>query len=798
MASYDVKITGRDPGAEPESGTPPPSKSPAPESGPGSSKAARKAESLASLKLSLDDVSGQIEIRESNGQIRIHDLPSPAEVRESIASVELRDSALPVRRDSLGMRLLVKDSWSPELRKRRQSPSTVRDFVRSVASWALLIALSTDVLALVMEPIFVMHTGAPFRGALAAALAAVGMALFFALAAAVPLAGVHALVRYVGRREGRARWLWPAPLLVFGWLVVADLAPHRVIHSMSLAAGHSILAVLFCASLVGGTLITRIRRGRLRVALGLGITVLALIMNAAMSPVLTHEPRDLLWLCTVFCFASVFYPVRRQVVGWSHDRVSRTFGLLVAGSVACLLAAPVLARDWRTYASAGGRFAPRLARFARMVVDLDGDGFSAIAWGTDCDDSTASRNPAAPESSDGRDRNCNGRTRPATPTDAQRGLAPPRGEPDAMPDEIERVILVTIDCFRDDAFTAEYMPNLARLAERGVRFQKLYSSGARTAMSLPFLLRGSTNAPTIAQILDREQVTTSAVFGYRHATLEGNVFDGFQTLKRPDKVDHRFRAPEVTDLGLEDLRDPAHAHRHLLWLHYFDAHGPRSLRVLPAGVPTYPPMIGETDDESALYLSELTFIDEHVGRLVEGIEQTGGFDHTVLIVTNDHGEGFGRHGVFEHGVSAFEAITHAPGLLIAPSIAPGTYAHVASQRDIAATALGAFGLVAKNPEIERFGRSWLRLRSEPKAPLHQFVFTYETTSPFEHWGDAPMASIVDDRGKLSVSYVDGITRFYRLDHDPNEDFELTAARPSEVARYRDELELFRDIDSPPR
>ncbi len=61
-----------------------------------------------------------------------------------------------------------------------------------------------------------------------------------------------------------------------------------------------------------------------------------------------------------------------------------------------------------------------------------------------------------------------------------------------------------------------------------------------------------------------------------------------------------------------------------------------------------------------------------------------------------------------------------------------------------------------------------------------------------------MASIVDDRGKLSTSYVDGITRFYRLDQDPNEDYELAASRPTEVARYRDQLELFRDIDSPPR
>jgi hypothetical protein len=794
---YDVKISNRAIEVA-EDGEPSPAGVELPKEGP---RPGKGDEPSLGVKMALEDLPAQIEIRDSNGQIRVHDLPSSADARESLGDLELRDSVGPVRRDSLGMRMLVKDSWSADLRKRRRSPSTTRDVIRSVASWVLLFALSIDLLALVLEPFFLIRAGAPLRPAIAAALAAVGLALPFSIMIAVPIAAVHGLVRAVGRRKGLARHLWPAPLLVLGWLVVSDLAPHKVIHSMSLFAGQLILAVLFCISLVVGTLITRIKRGRARVALGLSITLLAIVLNLFMSPVLTHEPRDLLWLCTVFCFASIFYPLRRQVVGWPHDRVSRLFGYLVVGSLGCLFAAPLLARDWRTYASSGGRFAPRLARFARMVVDLDGDGASSIAWGTDCDDSSAARNPAARERLDGQDHNCNGKTRPASSTPSQRGLAPPVGDPDAAPGTIDRVVVITIDCFRSDSLTPEYTPRLAALAERGLRFDKLYSSGARTAMSLPFLLRGGIEFPTVAEILGREEITTSALFGYRHSTLEGNVFDGFQTVKRPDKMDRRIRAPELTDLALADLRDPAHAKGHFLWVHYFDAHGPRALRVLPSDVPNFPPIVGETDEESALYLSELSFIDRHVGRLIDGIEEIGGPDglgRTVLVVTNDHGEGFGKHGVFEHGVSAFEAIIHAPGILVAPGVAPGSYAHVAAQRDIAATIVGAFGLVAKHPEIETFGRSWLRLRAAPREPLHEFVVTYETTSPFEHWGDAPMASIVDDRGKLSVSYVDGVTRLYRLDQDANEDYELAGSRPEEVARYRDELELFRDIDAPPR
>ncbi len=241
MGTYDVKITGRDPESAAREGEPaapkgqlsdaPPSKPALGEARDRESTPGRKEELPVSVRLALNDVAGQIEIRDSDGKIRIHDLPSPAEVREGLVEVELRDSVGPVRRDSLGMRMLVKDSWSAELRKRRKAPSAPRDLIRSVASWVLLLAASVDVLALLFEPLFLLRGGAPLRPAIAAALASVGLAIFFAMAAAVPLATAHGLVRLIGRQKKPWRHFWPAPLLVLGWVVVANLAPHKVIHS---------------------------------------------------------------------------------------------------------------------------------------------------------------------------------------------------------------------------------------------------------------------------------------------------------------------------------------------------------------------------------------------------------------------------------------------------------------------------------------------------------------------------------------------------------------------------------------
>jgi len=337
---------------------------------------------------------------------------------------------------------------------------------------------------------------------------------------------------------------------------------------------------------------------------------------------------------------------------------------------------------------------------------------------------------------------------------------------------------------------------LTALAARGLTLVRLYAGGARTATSLPLLLRGAYPLPPVASLLGAAGTTTSAIFGYRHSTIGENVFRGFGSVSRPARNDLRWRATEVTDRAIEDLRDPSHARAHFLWVHYFDAHGPRTTRVLPADTPRFAPLALESD-ESALYLSEISYVDREVGRLLDAVDQTQGAAATMILATGDHGEAFGQHNVHEHGKSAFEQVIHVPGILVGPGIGPGVYDHVTSHRDIAATILGAFGLVAKNPRSEDFGRSWLRLRDSPRSPLHDFVVTYSSSAHVQTWGEAPLAIRTDDHAKLAVAYMEGIQRFYHLDSKAGETRDVTYDFPVEAARDRHELEVYRDLDTPP-
>ena len=68
-------------------------------------------------------------------------------------------------------------------------------------------------------------------------------------------------------------------------------------------------------------------------------------------------------------------------------------------------------------------------------------------------------------------------------------------------------------------------------------------------------------------------------------------------------------------------------------------------------------------------------LDHDLGRLIDELHTRGLLAKTLLIITSDHGEQFGEHGTFGHGLSLYEPEVHVPLLMIAPGrIPPGRVA----------------------------------------------------------------------------------------------------------------------------
>ncbi len=510
----------------------------------------------------------------------------------------------------------VVHSWAPKkpspAKEEKTTTEMLRELIKGLASWVIVVALAIDGLALFLEPFELLRHGAPVSAAIASTLASFGLASVFSIAAAVPIGAAYSSVRLIGRLRRPWSFAWPAPLIVTGWLIVTNLAPHPVATVMSKAAAQWLLFCLLGGLLILATLVARIERTFRRILAGVALIGFMVALEAALPPSIHGEPRDVVWFCLVMCAVALLYPMRRTMRAATYPYVLRRLGALVVTSLLISTLAPVVSPSWRVYARDYGAFADRIGRFWREIADLDGDGYAAVFGGLDCDDLDAMRNPGMLELVKGVDRNCNGVLRTEHPSPAQLGLAAEVGDPDAAEGEIDRVVVVTFDCFRNDAFTPAVTPNLVQLAAKGVTLAKLYAGGSRTALSFPLMWRGAYDRRPVAELLHAAGVTSSAIFAYDHGTLEGNVLDGFEVLQRPPNRDKRFRASEVTDWALADLRDPAHASKHLLWAHYFDAHGPRAEKFLPPEVKGHAPIPGE-GSASAIYLDELAYDDRELG-----------------------------------------------------------------------------------------------------------------------------------------------------------------------------------------
>lgn len=69
---------------------------------------------------------------------------------------------------------------------------------------------------------------------------------------------------------------------------------------------------------------------------------------------------------------------------------------------------------------------------------------------------------------------------------------------------------------------------------------------------------------------------------------------------------------------------------------------------------------------SDLYDAEVGFADQLVGQIIDKMRTLGVLDDTLVIITSDHGENLGDHGMIDHMLSMYETTLHIPLLIRYP------------------------------------------------------------------------------------------------------------------------------------
>lgn len=419
----------------------------------------------------------------------------------------------------------------------------------------------------------------------------------------------------------------------------------------------------------------------------------------------------------------------------------------------------------------------------------------------------------------------------------QSGAATARSAPTTAPN----VILITLDTVRPQnlsvcGYARRTTPELERLAARGLLFDRAFTTAPWTLPTHASLMTGAlprvhqadigralgSNLPTLAEIFrEHGYATAGFVANEGMCGAHTGLGRGFARYDDHQGVWQAMRyvlplgaiwpslepAARTTAADLNDKfvrwLDEEAPRPFFGFLNYYDAHAPYFVPApefdryarLDSGQREHYRRLWQSsyqtedirrrndanEQQLALdtYDASLSYLDHELGRLMRELDKRGLGEQTYVVITTDHGEHFGEHGVFNHGNNLYRQEIQAPLLICGPGIRQAARINrPVSLLNVPATILDLAGLPVP-PSFER--ESLMALSRWPaEAALPPVV------SELGAWTDA-CVSVVEGKWHYVRTGPDGREEIYDLDADPLDDHNLidTPTGQQAAARFRE-------------
>jgi arylsulfatase A-like enzyme len=352
---------------------------------------------------------------------------------------------------------------------------------------------------------------------------------------------------------------------------------------------------------------------------------------------------------------------------------------------------------------------------------------------------------------------------------------------------------------------AHYLPRLASAAHSGVRFTVAIAPSSWTLPSHASMFTGqwpsehqsNWNQPldghfaTLAEALREAGYQTAAFVGNRnYVSRETGLAQGFQEfhnltigpgelLRSSMLLRKILESPRTKNLlGWHEMLGRRHAPRvtrealdwvsghqdrpFFVFLNYFDAHYPylppapydSAVRSLGGGKDPglrfredfdgRLPVPAVLEEGKAAYAASMRYLDAQVTGLLDSLAQRGALKNTWVIVTADHGEEFGEHGVTGHGHNLYRTTVQVPLLIWGPGLTPGTSDAPVSLRNIPATVMAWVGTGGSGGFP---GVSLLQLRTTGDSARAELIWQ-PGMLPVDSLGGADLTAWVRDSTRL--------------------------------------------------
>jgi arylsulfatase A-like enzyme len=192
----------------------------------------------------------------------------------------------------------------------------------------------------------------------------------------------------------------------------------------------------------------------------------------------------------------------------------------------------------------------------------------------------------------------------------------------------------------------------------------------------------------------------------------------------------------------------------------------------------------------------IAFLDNQLGRLLDELQGRALLDHTLVIVTSDHGESLGTHGIFGHGGSLYLDEVAVPLVILSPDSPRGRVESApVSLRDLPATIIDQLGFSSGSPfpghSLAPAWRSSSALSSQETSEAFSQTAYPRAFDPQPHGGGNPQGfqmSLVG-MGQHYVRDASGAEHLYDLMRDPFEMVNLVGSADGDrsVGAFRAKL-----------
>jgi len=407
------------------------------------------------------------------------------------------------------------------------------------------------------------------------------------------------------------------------------------------------------------------------------------------------------------------------------------------------------------------------------------------------------------------------------------------------------VLMIVVDTLRADHLSLQGYdrntdPNMTRIAREGVMFENAYATSSWTLTAHASLFTGrwpyehkadggrslDDTYPTIAEALSSRGYRTGAFNGnFETVTKHWGFARGFshfedyyrtipqlavssvygrfmeyyvfhKVFNMEYSIDRRW-APGINQSALNWI-DQNNEKPFFVFINYFDVHAPYisqdrgmfSDMANPGGLvntdwttaniynPKTPEQIqGEID----AYDGGIYYTDQQIQNLLNELDKHDVLDNTIVIITSDHGELFGEHGLWEHHNSLYKPVIHVPLIIWEPGTVPQgvRIPTVVSNVSLPVTILNMLGY---QDQTEFPGPSLVSLWTDPNSaaqwpdPIAEMAES-SWVNPNHLSINGDMVSVISNDWQYIEHEINGV-ELYDMNNDPDQLSNLAEEKPT--------------------